>query len=111
MVISQQGANRGGTVTIANAEGLTASIKVALNVDRTKPKIKVKGVKKGKNYTKPRAVRCAATDSLSGPYICQVTGKAKLINRNRQVRVNYTATAVDKAGNVSTKKGYYTYNR
>ncbi len=111
MVLSSSGANRGGTVTITNQQGLSASIKIALNIDKNKPTIAIKGVQKGKTYNAPRQVRCVAGDTLSGPYMCQVTATAKLIKGNRAVRIDYTATALDRAGNVRTKKGYYLYNR
>ncbi|HUR75262.1 MAG TPA: choice-of-anchor Q domain-containing protein [Sporichthya sp.] len=111
MVLSTQGANQGGTVTIANQQGLTSSIKVALNIDKGLPKIAIRGVKKGRTYPQARRVTCVATDSLSGPYVCQVTGTGKLVKGNTQVRVNYTATAVDRAGNIAVKKGHYFFLR
>ncbi|MBA3745146.1 hypothetical protein, partial [Sporichthya sp.] len=111
MVISTQGANQGGTVTITNQQGLTSSIKVALNIDKGLPKIAIKGVKKGQTYNKAKRVTCLATDSLSGPYVCQVTATGKLVKANTQVRVNYKATAVDRAGNISTKTAHYFYRR
>jgi hypothetical protein len=111
MVLSTQGANQGGTVTITNGEGLSSSIQVSVNIDKGLPKIAIKGVRNGQTYSAPRKIRCVATDTLSGPYACQVTGTAKLITNNTQVRVKYSATAADKAGNIKTKKGFYIFNR
>jgi hypothetical protein len=109
MVLTKSGANQGGVVTVTNGDGLSSSIRVSINIDRTSPTIRIKGVKKGKSYAKPKRVTCIADDRVSGPYACQVTGTAKLVNHNRSVKVRYTATAADKAGNVTVKKGWYTY--
>jgi hypothetical protein len=109
MVLANSGANQGGVVTVTNGDGLSASINVSLNIDKGLPKIAIKGVKNKHTYDQPHKVTCVATDSVSGPYICQVTGTAKLVNNNTQVKVRYTATAADKAGNIKVKKGWYKY--
>lgn len=106
-VLSSNGAGQGGTFTVTNGDGLTAGIRLTINIDKSGPKIDVKGAKKGKLYKKARQLRCAASDSLSGVLDCQLVAKAKLVKKNTRVKVSYTAVAIDKAGNKTTEKGKY----
>lgn len=110
---TSSGLNQGATVTARDAAGRTTSIRVSgINVDKTKPKITIKGVTNGKTYSSARQkIRCAAADTFSGVFDCKLTASAKVVKRGKQVQVKYKATAIDKAGNVSTKSGQYFYKR
>jgi hypothetical protein len=72
-----------------------------VRIDRTKPTLAVKGVTSGKNYRHVPKLRCVAHDALSGVASCKISkhrhGKA----------VHYVATAMDRAGNKTTKAGHY----
>ncbi len=107
VVFSSSGKDQTATVATRDTAGRTASLSMKISVDKTKPTITVRGVKSGKTYNKPRKITCKAVDTFSGPFQCQVGAKAKLVRNGTMVRVNYTAAAVDRAGNVRTKKGKY----
>lgn len=110
-VFASSGAAQGGVVTITNGEGLISSVRLTINVDKTKPTISIKGVKSGTTYSGPKQIRCAASDTFSGALNCSMTARGKGIKKNTQVKISYTAVAVDKAGNKTTKKGTYFYKR
>ncbi len=82
--------------------GVTTVAVAGINIDRTRPSVRITGVRAGATYhgTGPK-VRCKATDKLSGVASCSIrksrTGK----------RVTATATARDNAGNVSRVRVTY----
>ncbi|WP_193613698.1 proprotein convertase P-domain-containing protein [Nocardioides lijunqiniae] len=86
---------RGAVVTrsIAAADGGSGSATVVVRLDRTAPKVTVKGIKKGRTYRKVPKVTCTATDAHSGVASCKTTVKV------RGTKIRYTATGLDRAGN------------
>jgi hypothetical protein len=77
-----------------------------INIDKTKPALRIRGVKKGATYLgKPPKATCDGSDALSGIASCKIT-EAK-----HGTTVTVRARAVDRAGNVTTKKKKFTVLR
>ena len=94
--LTTSGANQSVTRTIHNADFATATATVSdIDIDLVKPTAKIKGVKKGKTYASKKKPKCKASDALSGLDSCKVKQKKK----GNKYKV--TATATDKAGNVT----------
>lgn len=83
------------TITASDGQAATASIG-NIDIDRTRPTLRIKGVRRGAKYRKPPKGRCVAKDKLSKVASC------KLKRKRRGKRITYTATAIDKAGNSRT---------
>ena len=95
---AQQTVNR----SVSDSLGASAQATVsAINIDLVAPTVTIKGVKKGKTYSHKLKPKCAGTDALSGIASCTVTQKKK------GSKYTVTATATDKAGNVTTAKATY----
>jgi DNA-binding beta-propeller fold protein YncE len=100
--LRKNGRNHSVTKTVASTDGGRATVTVSkLNLDQTKPTVKVTGVKNGKTYTTPPTLKCKAHDALSGVASCRIT------RRHHGNVVRYVATAKDKAGNIRTAHGRY----
>lgn len=84
-------------VTATDGQSATAVVG-GIDIDRTRPTVKIKGVRKGKVYRRAPKGRCIARDQLSGVASC------KLKKRRKGKKVTYTAKATDKAGNSRTLK-------
>jgi hypothetical protein len=92
------------TRTVTATDGATGTVKVGpLNLDRTKPTVKVTGPKADRAYgsSGPKAA-CTGTDKLSGLAACKVT-VTKLSGGRRRV----TAVATDRAGNTASANVTY----
>ncbi|MET1133548.1 MAG: Ig-like domain-containing protein [Aeromicrobium sp.] len=100
VTVSRQGASR-VTRTIHTADGGVATVTAAVKLDRTAPRVGIKGVKAGGSYFDAPKPTCSAKDSLSGVKGCKVS------TQRRGSKVVVTAKATDVAGNVSTKKVSY----
>jgi hypothetical protein len=102
VTLSKNGAAQSVSKTIVAADGGVATVNVSpINVDRTKPTVKITGVKAGATYgafPAPKA-KCSAHDGLSG-----LAKKCVLSVHKSAHSIRYVATAKDKAGNVSTKQ-------
>ncbi len=72
-----------------------------IDIDLVKPTVKITGVKKGKTYPAKKKPKCKASDALSGLDSCTVKQKKK------GSKYKVTATATDKAGNVTVVKLTY----
>lgn len=99
VTLRANGLGRSVTRTIHAADGGSASVTVSgLNIDRTPPRVQIKGARAGHTYAAPgpRNVRCVAHDRISGlaGALCRVS-----IHRHG-TRATITATARDRAGNV-----------
>ena len=89
VVVSRSGAGQTVSRTILAEDGGAATASVTgIDVDRVAPTVRVAG--------KGRTARCAAIDSLSGVARCTLT------RTRSNGRMRLVATAVDRAGNVST---------
>jgi hypothetical protein len=86
---------------IKSADGGEATATVVVRLDRTKPKVRVAGVRNGATYDTAPTLRCKAHDALSGVASCRIRR-----NHHGQV-VDYVAVAKDKAGNVAKAHGKY----
>lgn len=83
------------TVGIVAEDGGAAQVDVAdLRIDKKKPKLKLRGVRKGEP-------RCVARDRLSGIASCQIRERVK------GDRVRYRAVAFDRAGNRSVVRRWH----
>ncbi|HSN11823.1 MAG TPA: PxKF domain-containing protein, partial [Propionibacteriaceae bacterium] len=103
-----EGTNQSDTGTALDKAGNTTSITVdKINVDLTAPGITwTGGPSNGARYyfgQVPATATCAATDALSGPKDCTVTGYSTAVGTH-----TLTATAHDVAGNVTTQTRPYT---
>ncbi|GAA2085036.1 Ig-like domain repeat protein [Aeromicrobium tamlense] len=98
--VSRQGSST-VTRTIHTADGGIATVTAAVKIDRSKPRVGIRGVKSGRSYFDAPKPTCSAKDSLSGVKTCKVTTKRS------GSRVVVTANATDVAGNVRTKRAAY----
>lgn len=98
--VSRQGATS-VTRTIHTADGGIVTVTAAVKLDRSKPRVGIRGVKTGRSYFDAPKPTCSAKDSLSGVKTCKVTTKRS------GSRVVVTAKATDVAGNVRTKRVAY----
>lgn len=95
---SANGKGQSVTRSITAEDGTADSATVSkINIDRTKPTVKIRGVRKGRTYRKAPRGRCVARDPLSKVRSCRLTKK------RRGDRITYTARAVDRAGNIRLK--------
>lgn len=107
VTVRRSGAEHTVTTTITATDGGTATVVTDLKIDKAQPRVKLRGVNRGKTYAQRPTGRCVGTDKVSGIHRCTVTTKkvgqrttAKAVIK----RIRYTATAVDKAGNRSQQK-------
>lgn len=105
--LAANGRNQVVKRSVTDALGAVGSVSSpGVNIDRTAPKLKVRGARSGAKYPKARRLSCRASDALSGVASCKVvTSKRK--SRKGKV-VTWRATAVDRAGNTKIAKGKYT---
>ena len=96
VVLGATGANQSGSGSVSNGGGYTVAASVTgINIDLVAPTVKITGVKKGKTYPKKKKPKCVGADALSGLASCTVVQKKK------GSKYKVTATATDKAGNVT----------
>jgi hypothetical protein len=95
-----------GGALIANDGGRVAS-GAFVRIDETKPSVKVTGVVNGKRYAKGHhpTMHCIGSDALSGLVSCKITVRQHGFHGHHRT---YTATAADKAGNVTHVHGRFT---
>jgi hypothetical protein len=106
VTLSTSGPNQSVSRTVHNGDFATATATVSdLDIDLVAPSVKIKGVKKGKTYPKKKKPKCVGSDALSGLASCTVTQKKK------GSKYKVTATATDKAGNVSVATLTYTVKK
>jgi hypothetical protein len=107
--LTAEGAGQNVTGTAVDKAGNTAQATVTVNIDKTNPKVTYTG---GGTYTVDQTVNitCTAADALSGiaSSTCgaNVTGPAYSFNLG--TAYNYSATAMDKAGNVGNGSTSFT---
>ncbi|MFI5427504.1 Ig-like domain-containing protein [Aeromicrobium sp. UC242_57] len=110
VTLRHNGAGRSVTRTITATDGGTDTVTVAgINIDRSAPRVRVAGVRKGASYfgAAPRAI-CRATDRLSGVASCSVKRRAAASTDGTSRVVRYRAVGIDKAGNRTVARGRYT---
>ncbi len=103
VTLRRDGAAQSVTRTIHDTDGGIATVTVSpINIDRIPPVVRVTGIRAGATYEAPgpSLITCKASDSLSG-----LAGHCVLKVRRRPSRISWTATATDKAGNVTTVRG------
>jgi hypothetical protein len=102
VALSSSGAGQAASGSVSDTGGASGQTSVTgINIDLVAPTVKIKGVKKGKTYTKKKKPKCVGADALSGIASCTVAQKKK------GSKYVVTATATDKAGNVTTTKLSY----
>jgi hypothetical protein len=98
--LSKSRAGQSVTRAIKGADGGRASITVShINIDRVAPSLRVR--RHGHH------VSCHATDALSGVASCVVHLHSH--TRGGVTHLHWVATATDKAGNTTTKRGHFAY--
>ncbi|HYG94411.1 MAG TPA: glycine-rich protein [Nocardioides sp.] len=109
--LSESAADQQVVRTVTADDGGSATVTVAdIDIDRVRPTVVVGGVRNGATYFQTQEITCEATDDVSGMDRCKVrTTRDRL--RNGNVRVRYSAHAVDNAGNTATARGRYAINR
>jgi hypothetical protein len=106
VVLSTSKGHQSVTKSVTAVDGGASTITVSpINIDRTAPKIKVRGVKPGHTYRHARHLSFSYSDALSGMASHHVTTRHH--TRHGVKRFNYVVTAVDRAGNVTTLRGSY----
>jgi len=100
VTFSKNGAAQSVSRSITAVDGGAATVSVTgVNVDQTRPSVAIAGVSTSTPYFATAPVgRCTARDALSGIASCTISRR-----RSGGSEV-YTATAVDKAGNVATTR-------
>jgi len=97
VTLERDGAGQSVVRTVMAVDGKTARAAITgINIDRTRPTLRIRGVRKGAKYRRAPKGRCVARDRLSKVASC------RLKRKRRGKRVTYTATATDKAGNSRT---------
>jgi hypothetical protein len=99
VVLKANGADQDVTRTVMSEDGgIGTATAGGINIDHTKPRVKITGV--GATGRAPRAptARCKAVDKLSGVKSCRLHE-----HRLSGHRIRYTAVATDKAGNRSRR--------
>lgn len=111
-VLRAQGRRTVRTGWVRDAAGNAARGTVTVKIDRTKPTVRVRGVRQGATYRKGAvpARRCAASDRLSGlAKACRVTTTGG--DRRGLGRFTRTAVAVDRAGNKAVARVSFVVRR
>jgi hypothetical protein len=108
VVLDLDGADQTVTRDIASEDGGTDSVTVTgIDIDQTAPGVTIAGLHDGARYlaSLPQGT-CVATDSGSGPDTCAVTGTSQ--ETGRAWTYDYTASALDLAGNAAEATGTVT---
>jgi len=102
--LARSGAGQSITRIITTTDGGAAVATVTgLNIDRTRPSVRVRGARNGALYRGTRSrPTCAAADALSGVVRCVVRVKTR-----HDGLTHYTATATNGAGLSATTRGSY----
>lgn len=99
VVLKRNGAGQSASATVAAADGGIATASISgINIDRAKPRVRIKGVTSRGTYDRAPQARCVAKDKLSGIKRCTIKQK-----KLKGDRIRYTAVAIDKAGNKSRR--------
>jgi hypothetical protein len=106
VTLSKKGAGQSVSRTVSATDGGAATAVVkGINIDLSKPTVKLTGVKSGHTYSTAPTIKVTAKDALSG-VASKHTAKKKS-TKHGVTTVHYTVTVKDKAGNVKTVKGTY----
>lgn len=106
VTLATSGADQSVVRTITSDDGGTATVTVSdLDIDLDAPTVTIGGVKAGKTYKRKQKPTCQGADALSGLASCTV----EQVKDGRKYVV--TATATDKAGNVTTATLTYKVKR
>jgi hypothetical protein len=108
VILKKSTAGQTVTRTIHASDGGVATVTVShIKIDRVVPTVHVTGVTGGHTYSwpGPKKIGCKAHDHLSG-----LAAHCKVSEAIRGHKVKVTATAVDRAGNVSTARKTYRIN-
>ena len=84
--------------TITSATGAAATASVTVRLDRIAPTVAIK-IPKRRTYTAVPVAHCSAHDNLSGVASCKLSKRVGQTSTGETV--TYTATAMDRAGNVT----------
>jgi hypothetical protein len=106
VTLSKKGAGQSVSRTVSATDGGAATAVVkGINIDLSKPTVKLTGVKSGHTYSTAPTIKVTAKDALSG-VASKHTAKTKS-TKHGVTTVHYTVTVKDKAGNIKTVKGTY----
>ncbi|WP_157210008.1 hypothetical protein [Nocardioides aequoreus] len=111
-VLRAQGERTVRTDWVRDAAGNAGRGSLTVRIDRTKPTVRVRGVRQGATYRKGAvpARRCGASDRLSGlAKACRVTTTGG--DRRGLGRFTRTAVAVDRAGNKAVARVSFVVRR
>ncbi|MBF4163339.1 Ig-like domain repeat protein [Nocardioides acrostichi] len=107
VVLGDDGAGQSAQGSVQASDGGADSVTVSgIDIDRTAPRVLVRGVKAKKTYSSLRHIRCAVHDAVSGADGCKVrTHRTR--RQGRPDIVRYVVVGKDVAGNVTRKRGFY----
>ena len=98
VVLRNNGAKRSVTRSVrAGDGGVGRATAAGINLDRTRPTVRISGPRSGHAYRRLPTARCVAGDTLSKVASCRIA------RRTTSRTARFTATATDKAGNVRTR--------
>lgn len=104
--LTRDGRGQKVRASIRALDGGQASLEVkGIKIDRSRPKVKIRGIRRGASYHRIRRARCVARDRTSGVRSCVIRIKRK------GNRVIYRAKAKDKAGNRRTARKWVRLRR
>ncbi|WP_460834593.1 Ig-like domain-containing protein, partial [Nocardioides hungaricus] len=90
------------TRTVLAADGGAATVVTTVKLDQSAPKVRLRGARPGRTYAQRPDVRCVARDRHSGLVGAGCRIERTVVKRTaRLVRLRYTATATDRAGNTT----------
>jgi hypothetical protein len=103
VTLSTDGADQSVSKTVPAVDGGSATATVDnIDIDRTKPTVKITGITKDRRYVGSRPTpHCQASDALSGVASCTLSRSIT------STKTTIAAKATDKAGNVATATTSY----
>lgn len=103
VTLSNDGADQSASKTVPAVDGGSATATVDnIDIDRTKPTVRITGITKDRRYVGSRPTpRCQASDALSGVASCTLSRTIA------STKTTIAAKATDKAGNVATATTSY----
>jgi hypothetical protein len=91
------------TRTVSATDGGSAAATSVVNIDRSRPHLRLHGVRNHQTSRHLRVITCSASDPVSG-----LSGPCTVSTSRNGRKVHYAGTVTDNAGNTTRKHGTYT---
>jgi hypothetical protein len=108
--LGADGAGQAVTRAVTALDGGSAEATVSgIDIDRTAPRVRVKGAKARETYRRLRHLTCTTVDALSGPAWCRTRTRAVRPPHSdgSVARIRYRIEGKDLAGNTVVRRGWY----